>query len=171
MYRAEVNLQTMFAVSLNIIPKANGYIGFKQLDLTGIPQLEISAMALKMMGYLGGTIEVRLDKPDGELLGQVTIESKNPNFGGSAANAAQNSGGAKTKQSPTAPVAPKKPSTVNRKPSTTMGNPFAIPGIKTDIKPVSGLHDLYFVFKNENVKGDQPLMSVSNIKFNNVKQP
>jgi cytochrome c len=126
-------------------------------------------MALKMMGYLGGTIEVRLDKPDGELLGQVTIESKNPNFGGSAANAAQNSGGAKTKQSPTAPVAPKKPAAA-KKPAG-FSNPFAIPGIKTDIKPVSGLHDLYFVFKNENVKGDQPLMSVSNIKFNNVKQP
>ncbi len=170
MYRAEVNLQTMFAVSLNIIPKANGYIGFKQIDLTGIPQLEISAMALKMMGYQGGTIEVRLDNPDGELLGQVTIESKNPNFGGSAANAAQNSGGAKTKPS----TVNRQPSTVNRPAragSTVIANPFAIPGIKTDIKPVSGLHDLYFVFKNENVKGDQPLMSVSNIKFISKKQP
>ncbi len=123
------------------------------------------------MGYMGGTIEVRLDSPDGELLGQVNIESKNPNFGGSAANAAQNAGGAKTKQSPTTPMVTKKLSTVNRKLSTGIGNPFAMPGIKTDIKPVDGIHDLYFVFKNENVKGDQPLMSVSNIKFNNVKQP
>ncbi len=194
LHRAEVNLQTMFAVSLNIIPKANGYIGFKQLDLTGIPQLEISAMAFPMMGYLGGTIEVRLDNPDGELLGQVTIESKNPDFGGSAANAAQNNGGAKTKQSPTAPVVEKKPSTPaprnrdSRQPptpaprnagdnrparagSTGFANPFARPGIKTDLKPVTGVHDLYFVFKNENAKGDQPLMSVSNIKFNNKKQP
>ncbi len=185
LYRAEVNLQTMFAVSLNIIPKANGYIGFKQIDLTGIPQMEIGALAFPMMGYIGGTIEVRLDKPDGELLGQVNIESKNPNFGGSAANAAQNSGGAKTKQLATAPLVAKKPSTpaprnaganrqpstAKRKPSTGIGNPFAMPGIKTDIKPVSGLHDLYFVFKNENAKGDQPLMSVSNIKFNNKKQP
>ena len=97
---------------LNIIPKANGYIGFKQLDLTGIPQLEISAMAFPMMGYLGGTIEVRLDNPDGELLGQVNIESKNPDFGGSAANAAQNNGGAKANPSATAPVQ------LNRQPST-----------------------------------------------------
>jgi len=103
------------------------------------------------------------------LLGQVNIESKNPNFGGNAANAAQNKKKKKTKQSPTAPVAPKKPAAA-KKPAG-FSNPFAIPGIKTDIKPVSGLHDLYFVFKNENVKGDQPLMSVSNIKFNNVKVP
>ena len=182
----EVNLQTMFAVSLNIIPKANGYIGFKQIDLTGIPQVEISAMAFPMMGYLGGTIEVRLDNPGGELLGQVTIESKNPDFGGSAANAAQNAGGVKkpstTNQPSTANRQPsttgrqpstanRQPQTANHKPSTTIGNPFARPGIKTDIKMTSGLHDVYFVFKNENVKGDQPLMSVSKIKFNNQKEP
>ena len=77
-YRAETSLQTMFAVSLNIIPKANGYIGFRQIDLTGIKQLEISAMALPMMGYIGGNIEVRLDNPTGELLGQVKVEPVNP---------------------------------------------------------------------------------------------
>jgi cytochrome c len=177
MYRAEVNLQTMFAVSLNIIPKANGYIGFKQIDLTGIPQLEISALAYPMMGYLGGTIEIRLDKPDGDLLGKVDIESKNPDFGGSAANAAQNSGGAKTKKSTDSPVVAKKPptakvksSTINQKKPAANFNPFARPGIKTEIKQVNGIHDIYFVFKNETAK-DQALMSVSNIKFNNQKEP
>jgi cytochrome c len=169
-HRAEVNLQTMFAVSLNIIPKANGYIGFKQIDLTGIQQLDISAMAFPMMGYVGGDIEVRLDKPDGQLLGQVKIESVNPVFGG--ANAVQNAGGAKAKPSTaTVTAAIKKPAGPPKKPSAGFSNPFARPGIKTDIVHVTGFHDIYFVFKNENAKGDQPLMSFSNIKFNTQKEP
>jgi cytochrome c len=183
-YRAEKNLQTMFAVSLNIIPKANGFIGFRQIDFTGVQQIETSAMAFSMMGYVGGTIEIRLDRPDGELLGEVKIESSNPFAGASAANAAQNAGGAKGKpaqagQAPQPPAtkaaatatkaelkgAPKKPAAAG------FANPFARPGIKTDIKAISGVHDIYFVFKNDKAVGDQALMSVSNIKFNNTKQP
>ena len=129
-------------------------------------------MALPMMGYLGGTIEVRLDNPDGELLGQVNIESENPNFGGKCGQCAhrmpevlkRNSQAGATRCS-------QKSRWLVKKPAAGFGNPFARPGIKTDIKPVNGLHDIYFVFKNENAKGDQPLMSVSNIKFNNEKQP
>ena len=169
-HRAEVNLQTMFAVSLNIIPKSGGYIGFKQIDLTGIQQLEISAIAFPMMGYLGGTIEVRLDNPDGELLGQVNIESVNPVFAAPTANTVQNAGGVKARPAAVAPPAAKKPATT-KKPAAGFRNPFARPGIKTDIKPVTGQHDIYFFFKSENAKGDEPLMSVTNIKFNTDKTP
>jgi len=92
----------------------------------------------------------------------------NPNFGGTA-DAVQNAGGAKNKTAKPAPVAAaKKPAT--KKPAAGIGNPFAMPGIKTDIKTVSGQHDIYFIFKNDNAKADQPLMSVSNIKFNNEKK-
>ncbi len=164
-HRAEVNLQTMFAVSLNIIPKAGGYIGFKQIDLTGIHQLEISAIAFPMMGYLGGTIEIRLDNPDGELLGQVNIESVNPVFAAPTANTVQNAGGVKARPAAVAPPAAKKQA-APKKPAAGFRNPFARPGIKTDIKPVTGQHDIYFIFKNANAKGDEPLMSVTNIKFN-----
>jgi len=170
-HRAEVNLQTMFAVSLNIIPKTNGYIGFNQIDLTGIQQLEISAIAFPMLGYIGGTIEARLDKPDGEMLGQVKIESVNPVFG-SSANAVQNAGGAKAKTAKAAaPVAVKKSAGAAKKPAAGFSNPFARPGMKLDIKPVTGQHDIYFLFKNENAKGDEQLMSVTNIKFNTDKTP
>ncbi len=169
-HRAEVNLQTMFAVSLNIIPKSGGYIGFKQIDLTGIQQLEISAIAFPMMGYLGGTVEVRLDNPEGEVLGRVNIESVNPVFAAPTANTVQNAGGVKAKPSASAPPAAKKP-VASKKPAGGFRNPFARPGIKTDIRPVTGHHDIYFLFKNENAKGDEPLMSVTNIKFNIDKAP
>ena len=60
MVDAEPSLQTMFAVSLNAIPKSGGYLGYKQIDLTGIQQIEINASAFPMLGFVGGTIEIRL---------------------------------------------------------------------------------------------------------------
>jgi cytochrome c len=161
---AEINLQTMFVVSLNIIPKANGYIGFKQIDFTGIQQIEINALAFPSMGFVGGRIEIRLDKPDGDLLGQAEIAAVNPSF--MAADSAQNAGGGKAK--PAGPV--KKPGKGPRKMPADF-NPFAGMGIKSDIKPIKGQHDVYFVFKNDQAKADVQLMSVSNIQFNNEKNP
>jgi len=38
--------------------------------------------------------------------------------------------------------------------------------LKVDVKPTSGFQDIYFVFKNDKAKGVQPLMAVTNIKFN-----
>jgi len=39
---------------------------------------------------------------------------------------------------------------------------------KINIKDINGQHDIYFVFKNDKVKPSQPLMSISNIAFNDV---
>ena len=170
---AEVSLQTMFAVSLNIIPRTNGYIGYKQIDLTGIKQIEISAIAFPIMGYFGGSIEIRLDNPTGDLLGQANVESVNPDFSGMTANSAQNAGGAKSKTGKTAtpPPTPAKKSAAPAKKRPAGFNPFAGFGVRMDIKPVNGLHDIYFIFKNDKTKGEQPLMSVSNIIFNMEKAP
>jgi cytochrome c len=162
---AEVNLQTMFAVSLNIIPKPNGYIGYKQIDFSGIQQIEISAIAFPAMGYVGGGIEIRLDKPDGDLLGRAEIAAVNPSF--MAADSAQNAGGAKAKPAMAAATV-KKPAKAPRKIPDDF-NPFAGMGIKLDIKPINGLHDVYFVFKNEKSNPDAQLMSLSNIQFNDHK--
>ena len=127
---AEISLQTMFAVSLNIIPKANGYIGYKKIDFSGIQQIVISATAFPAMGYVGGTIEIRLDKPDGDLIGQTEIAAVNPSF--MAADSAQNAGGTKAK-STKAPAG--KQARLPRKIPDDF-NPFAGTGIKLDIKPV-----------------------------------
>jgi len=164
---AEISLQTMFAVSLNIIPKTNGYIGYKQIDFTGIQQIEISAMAFPSMGFVGGTIEIRLDKPDGDVLGQANIVASNPSF--MVADSAQNAGGTKGKAAKAAAPAKKK----TKAPLILSDdfNPFAGMSSKLDIKPISGLHDVYFVFKNDKANADAQLMSVSNIQFNNEKKP
>ena len=56
-----------------IIPSKSGsYISLKQIDLTGITRIEFTAMAPKaQLNAEGGTIELRIDAPDGELLGQT----------------------------------------------------------------------------------------------------
>jgi cytochrome c len=56
-----------------IIPSKSGsYIGLKQIDLTGISRIEIIAMAPKaQLNAEGGTIELHINTPNGELLGQT----------------------------------------------------------------------------------------------------
>jgi cytochrome c len=157
-----------------VIPKNNGYIGFKNLDLSGIRQLELNASANPTQGFTGGVIEIRLDNPTGELLGQATINPFNP-FAAmmSAANSAQNKGTDKTAAKP-APkkAAPASPPKANGKkqPVFDLSSLFAGHGIATDIKEVSGRHDLYFVFKNDKAKPAEPLLSFSEIKFLDKKQ-
>jgi cytochrome c len=74
------------------------------------------------------------------------------------ANTVQNAGGAKT------PGAKKKT-------TTTAFNPFSGRGIVLNIGEINGPHDLYFVFKNDQAKPNQPLLSFSNIRFNdNISQ-
>ena len=56
-----------------MIGQKNGsYLGFKQLDLTGVDQLVFVASASAQYGMQGGTVEVRLDSPTGEVIGEST---------------------------------------------------------------------------------------------------
>ncbi len=177
---ADKKLQTMFVVSLSILPKANGYIGFKNIDFTGVKQLELSASANPSQGFAGGTIEIHLDSPTGDIIGQTEVKPVNP-FAAlmNAANATQNAGGAKPGAKPGTPPALAKPAAAGGKAPAAPQRPrgfnlaslFNRPGIKVDIKDIAGQHDVYFVFKNDKAKPVAPLMSLSNIKFNNVKMP
>ena len=97
----------------------------------------------------------------------------------SSANATQDAGGVKasgTKSGSTKMNTTTKPS--SSRPGKTSGKKqgafdlsslFNGKGIKTAIKEVTGRHDLYFVFKNDKVKPDEPLLSFSNIKFLDIK--
>ncbi len=71
--------------SINIIGRQNGYVAFKQMDLTGIKQLQLAGYATALENNPGGTIEVHLDNPSGTLLGkgefeQTAIKPKNQNW-------------------------------------------------------------------------------------------
>lgn len=58
-----------------IIPtKTGGYIGLKNIDLTGITRIDLTAMAPKaQLNAEGGIIEMHMDDPAGPLLGQTAF--------------------------------------------------------------------------------------------------
>src|SRR6185312_11871522 len=129
MHEAEIKKQIMFVVSENVIPKNGGYIGFRNLDLSFIRELELNATANPTQGK-----------------------------GGNKAPA--------TKPAPKKATAPQSGKAKGKKqPAFDLSSLFAGQGIKAEIKEVRGVHDLYFVFKNEKAHAAEPLLSFSNIKF------
>jgi len=58
-----------------IIPSKSGsYISLKQIDLTGITSIDLTAMAPKaQLNAEGGIIELHIDAPNGKLLGQTAF--------------------------------------------------------------------------------------------------
>lgn len=102
-----------------IVMASGTYVQFNKLDLTGIKAMEFAVSVPKQqLQAVGGRIEVRLDSPTGQLVGQtdelLPVEAK------TAADVF--------------------------KPSIT----------SVTLTPATGVHDLYFVFKNEKA-GKAPL--------------
>lgn len=66
-----------------VIPSKSGsYIGLKQIDLTGITQIDISAVAPKeQLNAKGGVVELRMDAPNGKLLGKTEFIGDKPGGG------------------------------------------------------------------------------------------
>ncbi|GAB2554953.1 hypothetical protein GCM10027085_52740 [Spirosoma aerophilum] len=58
-----------------IIANTNGsYIAYNHIDLTGITKIKFTATAPKaQLNAAGGSIEVRIDSPDGKLIGQTSL--------------------------------------------------------------------------------------------------
>ena len=68
-----------------VIPaKSGSYIGLKHIDLSAITSIDIVAMAPKaQVNALGGIIELHIDSPEGDLLGQTAfIGDTGGGFGG-----------------------------------------------------------------------------------------
>ena len=146
------------------------YLGFKGLDLTGVSQVDVVAMATQRVGAVGGTVEVRLDSPTGPLVGQTgAVEVRNPPMPGAAPAAGANAAGGAG-----APRPANAQAGGNASATPAAGAPAAGGGggmrrmaqtVKADLTPTSGLHDVYFVFKNPKATPDQFLMQVMNIQF------
>ncbi|WP_221391123.1 PQQ-dependent sugar dehydrogenase [Dyadobacter sp. NIV53] len=127
---------------------SNSYLGFKEIDLSGIQQLELNAAAQRREGSVGGTIEIRLDSPTGQLVGEQKVEIA-PEVDIAKVMAEMES--------------EKK----NAKPGEVVKqrNPFARPPVILTLKDTQGKHDIYLVFKNDKAKAIEPLLSFSKITF------
>jgi len=77
-----VNKMSFNGNSFIIPSKTGSYIGLKQIDLTGITQMDINAAAPKdQLNAEGGIIELRMDAPNGKLLGQTEFIGDKPGAG------------------------------------------------------------------------------------------
>ncbi|GAB3745443.1 PQQ-dependent sugar dehydrogenase [Spirosoma pomorum] len=147
-----------------IMAYANSYLGFRQFDLTSIKRLQLDATAQRREGSTGGTIEIRLDSPTGPVIAEKVIELA-PEVD-MAKLMAQMESGNNAKPASASANAGTTPSAAGGK-APAPANPFARPPVFLTLKPTDGVHDLYVVFKNDQAKPIQPLMSLGNIKFLN----
>jgi cytochrome c len=61
-------------IEVTIGSRNGAYVGFKQLDLTGVSAIVFSAMAPKpQLNAVGGKVEVRLDSATGRLIGETAV--------------------------------------------------------------------------------------------------
>jgi cytochrome c len=161
-------LLTTPAISFSVIGDGS-LLGYKDIDMTGIKQIDLTVQATPNSGALGGTIEVRLDARDGKLIGQTAmVESKPVDF----ARIMEMIGGKpKPGQKQKAPPAAKPGAdTKKQKPAFDMDMIMKLMSThaSASLSSAEGMHTVYFVFRNKGAKSNQTLMQVMNIEFQNT---
>lgn len=153
------------ARATNMLGK-NPYIMYKGIDLTDIKSFEIGASAQARSSAAGGVIEIRIDSPNGPVIGKTSmIEVSNPSFGPPPAAANPNQKGAPlgtgvatAGAAPAAPAGPPAGGGMRR-----MG-PAAQ---NVAIQETKGAHDLYFVAVNPATGDQQIVVQISSIEAKN----
>jgi cytochrome c len=108
------------------IASGNGsYIGYKQIDLTGVAEIGFRISAPAQLNAAGGIVEIHLDSPTGPIIGSSNKVEPN---------------------APSAGFAPPPPTLVT-------------------IKPTTGVHDIYYVTKNDKAAAGQSLFVISGIMY------
>ncbi len=125
--------------------KQGSVVGFRNIDLNGVKSLEIMANAVVRDSQSGGQIQVRMDSAMGDVLGEGTVEPRDP-------EAARSGSGAARADAPPAAAG------ANR------GDKRPKP-IHVKLREVAGKHDLYLLFKNDLAKEGTRLMTVSAVRL------
>ncbi len=133
------------------IVEHNGYLGYHDLDLTGINEIIIGAEASTRVNATGAVIEVRLDSPTGTLIGatekivhvEVDIQGELKKM-----QAAWKKGGKKGPE-----------------PNYWWVREMLKPKFNVPLTEVTGKHHVYFVFKNDAAKEGQILLEMNGIEF------
>jgi cytochrome c len=137
--------------SFNIVGDG-AYLGFKNIDLTGIQQIDLFAQAQTRSSAAGGVIEVHLGAPDGELIGQTQkVKPKNVNFRAAMA---------KLREDRIKAGLP-----ADGPPDTDALRRITGTVAEAALQPTEGFHDIYFVFVNPDAQAGQTLMQMDEIKF------
>ena len=134
----------------NII-EHNAYLGYHQLDLTGIKEIKINAEAFKRMDAAGAVIEVRLGSPTGQLVGSTekVLQSDYTIWEELAKlRDAWEKGGKKG------------PRPTNKTVKDMFQKKYTI-----SVADLDGFQDIYLVFKNPDTKTGQILVQMNAIEF------
>ncbi len=122
------------------IEEDGAWVGLKSIDLTGIRTIIVNVMTrfYTWSHFVGGTVEVRLGSPDGELLGAPILNELPGTKGLGPAGGGDN--------------APGKPMY------------FEPDRLGFDVSSLSGQRDIYFIFRNPDANG-APLYLLNAIEF------
>lgn len=141
--------------------KPDSYISFKSIDLSGVREILFRANWHLYDIYAGGKVEIRLDRPDGELIGEAIIEREQFNtryrglFDGLRNPDADQQ--VRMKRYP-----PLDPSTFFARGSNK--NNFTIPSL-VRVKNISGKRDVYFIFKDSEGGRGEALFPLAEIEL------
>lgn len=117
------------------------FIGYKHIDLTGVKNITVYIQNSDRSGTKGGTIELRLDSPEGDLLS--TSEAIPTNT----------------------PRGPRRaPEGVNIKDWRRQHSSKGVLNVSAD---ATGHHDVYLVFRNANAVSNDYLMKLTEVVFSN----
>lgn len=131
------------------------YLGYKNLDLTGIKQVELLVQAQPRSGAVGGIIEVHLDAPDGQLVGQTElIVPKDVDF----REIMRKMGGNQRRQGGGGGAASMDFNALRRMMSVAANAP---------LQETKGMHDVYFVFRNPKAEANTIIVQMIEIQFQN----
>jgi cytochrome c len=144
--------------------KPDSYIGYRGLDLTNVKQISFRANWHLYDIYAGGKVEVRLDKPDGELIGETTLEPEqfNTRYRGLFDGLINPTSEQRERMKRYPPLDPSK--------FFARGsdkNSFTIPSM-AEIKETIGVHDLYFVFRPNSPGQVDALFPLAEIELMNT---
>jgi cytochrome c len=129
----------------------NAHLGFKKIDFTDIKSIEMLVQVTSRVGAAGGEIEIRLDSPEGKLIGKTPfVALKDVSF---------------TPPPPAKPAAPgAAPAPAPAQPDMAAMRRRMSQSLSINVAE-AGIHDVYFVYKNPKAEKNQIQMQVQEIQF------
>jgi len=134
-----------------MVAKRGAVLAYREVDLTGVNRLEVSASARDSQA--GGTVQVRVDSAQGDLLAESREELS------SRATISISSGVGARSSAPRSDAL----AGAGRPASGRGGAPAS--GIPVDLRPIAGKHDLYLVFVNDAAKEEATLLSIASVRL------
>ena len=155
--------------------ESGAFVGYHNIDLTGIKQIEVGASAMGFAGHKGGDVEIHIESPTGKLIGSKIIAVAPSNFGGAPPQASPDADAPRPEGSATAP-----PAGGGQRGARGgvgggrvggrggRGRGLGPPPTPIAIEAITGRQNVYVVFKNPNAAAGDTLMSLSSVKFSNI---